>query len=50
MMNDRQEIVDELILREQIRKIIKIVRKREAEQLKEEQELRSVIRELIMAE
>ena len=50
MMNDRQEIVDELILREQIRKIIKIVRKREAEQLKEEQELRSVIRELILAE
>jgi len=49
-MDDRQEIVDELILREQVRKIIKIVRNRKAEQLKEEEGLRSVIRKLILAE
>ena len=49
-MNERQEIVDELILREQIRKIIKIVRNRKTQRLNEEKELRSVIRKLILAE
>jgi hypothetical protein len=49
-MNDRQEIVDELVLREQIRKVIKIVRNRKAERLNEEKELRSVIRKLILSE
>ena len=54
MMNDRQEIVDELILREQIRKIIRIVKERkkneEIQRIQEEKELRSVIRKLILAE
>ena len=49
-MNDRQEIVDELRLRESIRRIIKIVRKeKKAEEervLNEHTELRSVIRKL----
>ena len=49
-MNDRQEIVDELVLREQIRKIIKIVRNRKTERFDEEKELRSVIRKLILSE
>lgn len=49
-MNDRQEIVDELILREQIRRIIKIVRKTKDEQLNEERELRAIIRKLILKE
>ena len=46
-MNERQEVVDELILREQIRKIIRIVRERKN---KEEKELRSVVHKLIIAE
>jgi len=50
MMNKRQEIVDELILREQIRKIIKVVRKRKTARVNEEKELRSVIRKLILSE
>ena len=53
-MNDRQEIVDELRLRESIRRIIKIVRKeKKAEEervLNEHTELRSVIRKLILLE
>ena len=53
-MNDRQEIVDELILREQIRKIIRIVkerkRKEETLRLNEEKELRSIIRKIILSE
>lgn len=53
-MNDRQEIVDELRLRESIRRIIKIVRKEkkaeEEQVLNEHAELRSVIRKLILLE
>jgi len=53
-MIDRQEIVDELILREQIRKIIRIVkerkRKEETLRLNEEKELRSIIRKIILSE
>ena len=53
-MNNRQEIVNELRLRESIRRIIKIVReeKRVEEQqtLDEHTELRSVVRKLIMLE
>jgi hypothetical protein len=53
-MNNRQEIVNELKLRESIRRIIKIVReeKRVEEQqtLDEHAELRSVVRKLILLE
>tara|TARA_Y100000034_G_scaffold95661_1_gene116270 strand:+ start:208 stop:1011 length:804 start_codon:yes stop_codon:yes gene_type:complete len=53
-MIDRQEFAEELVLRESIRKIIKIVlekRKREEkQQLNEEKELRSIIRKLIITE
>tara|TARA_Y100000310_G_scaffold311315_1_gene357481 strand:+ start:340 stop:1212 length:873 start_codon:yes stop_codon:yes gene_type:complete len=53
-MIDRQEFADELILRESIRKVIKIVlekRKREEkQQLNEEKQLRSIIRKLIITE
>ena len=54
MMNSRQEIVEEMILREQIRKVIRIVkerrRKADAQMLNEEKELRSVLRKIILAE
>jgi len=53
-MNNRQEIVEEMILREQIRKVIRIVKgrrkKAEAERLNEEKQLRSVVRKVILAE
>jgi len=53
-MNSRQEIVEEMILREQIRKVIRIVkerrRKADAQMLNEEKELRSVLRKIILAE
>tara|TARA_R100000008_G_scaffold48786_1_gene29024 strand:+ start:429 stop:1316 length:888 start_codon:yes stop_codon:yes gene_type:complete len=53
-MNSRQEIVDELILREQIRKVIRIVKERrkkeEVKRLNEEKQLRSIIRKLILTE
>jgi len=53
-MIDRQEFAEELVLRESIRKIIKIVlekRKREEkQQLNEEKQLRSLIRKLIITE
>lgn len=53
-MNDRQEIVNELRLRESIRRIIKIVREEkrieEQQTLDEHTELRSVIRKLILLE
>ena len=54
MQIDRNEFIEELSLRESIRKVIKIAyEKREREQqdiLKEEQELRSVIKQLILTE
>ena len=53
-MIDRQEFAEELILRESIKKVIKIVlekRKREEkQQLNEEKQLRSLIRKLIITE
>ena len=53
-MIDRQEFADELVLRECIRKVVKIVlekREREQkEQLLEEQRLRGIIRKLIITE
>ena len=53
-MNNRQEIVNELKLRESIRRIIKIVqeekRVEEQQTLDEHAELRSVIRKLILLE
>ena len=53
-MNSRQEIIEEHILREQIRKVIRIVKGRrkreEVEFLNEEKQLRSVIRKLILTE
>jgi len=53
-MIDRQEFTDELILRESIRKVIKLVvekrKMQEKEQLLEEQRLRGVIRKLILSE
>ena len=53
-MNDRQEIVNELRLREYVRRIIKIVREEkrveEQQDLNEHTELRSVIRKLILLE
>ena len=53
-MNSRQEIIEEQILREQIRKVIRIVKGRkkreEVEFLNEEKQLRSVIRKLILTE
>jgi len=51
MMNSRQEIVEEMILREQIRRVIRIVKERRTDQrLHEEKELRSVVRRLILSE
>ena len=54
MQIDRNEFIEELSLRESIRKVIKIAyEKKEKEQqevLKEEQELRSVIKQLILTE
>ena len=50
-MNSRQEIVEEMILREQIRKVIRIVKERKKVQgLDEEKELRSVLRKIILTE
>ena len=53
-MIDRQEFADELALRECIRKVVKIVvekrKKQEKEQLLEEQQLRNIIRKLIITE
>ena len=53
-MIDRQEFADELVLRESIRKVVKIVlekREREQrEQLLEEQKLRNIIRKLVLVE
>ena len=53
-MIDRQEFADELVLRESIRKVVKLVlekRNREQkEQLLEEQRLRGIIRRLILVE
>ena len=53
-MNSRQEIVEEMVLREQIRKVIRIVkerrRKADAQMLNEEKELRSVLRKIILSE
>jgi len=54
MMNSRQEIVEEMILREQIRKVIRIVKERrkkaDAQMLNEEKELRSMLRKIILSE
>ena len=54
MSIDRQEFTEELALRECIRKVIRIVKEKKnnqkLHQLNEEKELRSVIRELILAE
>ena len=54
MSIDRQEFTEELALRECIRKVIRIVKEKKnnqkLQQLNEEKELRSVIRELILAE
>ena len=53
-MNSRQEIVEEMILREQIRKVIRIVKERrkkaDAQMLNEEKELRSMLRKIILSE
>ena len=53
-MIDRQEFADELVLRECIRKVVKIVlekrEREEKEQLLEEQHLRGIIRKLIITE
>ena len=53
-MIDRQEFAEELVLRESIRKVIKIVlekrRKEDKQQLNEEKQLRSIIRKLIIVE
>ena len=49
-MIDRQEFAEELILRENIRKVVKIVlekrRREEKQQINEEKQLRSIIRKL----
>tara|TARA_R100001082_G_scaffold108868_1_gene84872 strand:+ start:484 stop:1350 length:867 start_codon:yes stop_codon:yes gene_type:complete len=54
MINDRQEIIDEMMLREQIRRIIRIVKENKNKEdeaiLNEEQALRSVVRKLILME
>ena len=50
-MVNRQEIVEELMLREQVRRIIRIVKNKKRDQkLNEERELRSIIRKLILSE
>ena len=50
-MNSRQEIVDEMILREQVRRIIRIVKgRKKVQRLNEEKELRSVLRKIILTE
>jgi hypothetical protein len=50
-MMDRQEMIEEILLRENIRKIIKIViSKREQKALDEEQLLRSVVRKMLKEE
>ena len=53
-MIDRQEFAEELVLRESIRKVIKIVlekrRREDKQQLNEEKQLRSIIRNLLIAE
>ena len=53
-MIDRKEIADELILREQIRKVIRIVkerkRKENVQRLNEEKQLRSMLRKIILSE
>ena len=53
-MIDRQEFAEELVLRESIRKVIKIVlekrRKEDKQQLNEEKQLRNIIRNLLIAE
>ena len=50
-MIDRQEFAEELVLRENIRKVVKIVlekrRREEKQQINEEKQLRSIIRKLI---
>ena len=54
IMIDRQEFADELRLRENIRKVIKLVvekrKRQDKERLLEEQRLRSVIRNIILSE
>tara|TARA_R110000851_G_scaffold120671_1_gene249160 strand:+ start:69 stop:992 length:924 start_codon:yes stop_codon:yes gene_type:complete len=51
MMNSRQEIIEEQILREQIRKVIRIVKgRKKVQRLNEEKELRSVLRKIILSE
>ena len=48
MIISREDFIQELQLREQIRKVIRIVKKRKAlTEQAEEQQLRSIIRELI---
>ena len=53
-MIDRQEFADELILRENIRKVIKLVlekhKKEDKERLLEEHQLRNIIRKLVITE
>ena len=53
-MIDRQEFADELVLRENIRKVIKLVvenrKRKKEEELLEEQRLRGVIRKIILTE
>ena len=54
MYVDRQELAEELVLRECIRKVVKLVvekrKKEENQQLLEENNLRSIIRKLIITE
>tara|TARA_Y100000034_G_C6859135_1_gene390795 strand:- start:371 stop:1153 length:783 start_codon:yes stop_codon:yes gene_type:complete len=53
-MIDRQEFADELILRENIRKVIKLIlekhRREDKERLLEEHQLRNIIRKLVITE
>lgn len=54
MINERQEIIDEMMLREQIRRIIRVVqenkKKQQEETINEEKELRSIVRKIILSE
>ena len=54
MINERQEIIDEMMLREQIRRVIRVVqenkKKEQEEAINEEKELRSIVRKIILSE
>ena len=50
-VNSRQEIVDEMILREQVRRVIRIVKeKKRVRKINEDKQLRSIVRKLILSE